>query len=53
MCFTQVRQLFDAGIRVCINTDDPGIMNIDLPGEYQIWRVSRCDSGISILYDVL
>ena len=32
------RMLFEAGVRVCVNTDDPGIMHIDLPGEYQIWR---------------
>ena len=33
-----VKKLYDAGIKVSVNTDDPGIMNLTLPGEYQIWH---------------
>ncbi len=32
------RRLWEHGIPVCVNTDDPGIMSIDLNGEWDIWR---------------
>ena len=31
-----IRQLFERGIAVCLNTDDPGISGIDLPHEYDV-----------------
>ena len=31
-----LKRLYEAGVRVSINTDDPGIMNLTLPGEYAI-----------------
>jgi adenosine deaminase len=31
------RQLWEFGIPMCVNTDDPGIMGIDLNHEYDIW----------------
>jgi len=33
-----VRRLYDHGIRVCVNTDDPGIMDLTLTGEYALWH---------------
>ena len=33
-----VRALWKYGIPVSINTDDPGIMAIDLNSEYDVWR---------------
>ena len=32
------RQIMDAGIRTTVNTDDPGIMNIDIMDEYRLLR---------------
>src|SRR5690606_33197684 len=31
-----IRKLMENGIRVTINTDDPGIFNCDLNGEYKL-----------------
>ncbi|NIM69662.1 MAG: adenosine deaminase [Xanthomonadales bacterium] len=31
-----IRRLAEAGVRFCLNTDDPGISNIDLAHEYEI-----------------
>ncbi len=31
-----IRELWDAGISVSVNTDDPGFFNCDLVGEYEI-----------------
>lgn len=31
-----VRRLLDFGLKLCLNTDDPGISGIDLPHEYNI-----------------
>eukprot|EP00038_Savillea_parva_P012567 m.205512 g.205512 ORF g.205512 m.205512 type:complete len:425 (+) comp22969_c0_seq1:138-1412(+) len=33
-----VRRLWEAGIRVCPNTDDPCIMAIDARSEWELWR---------------
>jgi adenosine deaminase len=33
-----IRKLFDAGVRVTINTDDPGIFNTDMTKEYSLAR---------------
>ena len=33
-----MRELYKHGVKVCVNTDDPGIMNLTLPAEYQIWH---------------
>jgi adenosine deaminase len=44
-----IRKLSDLGVRVSINTDDPGIQNIDLTGEYdlamQTFGFTRADLG--------
>ncbi len=32
------RQIMEAGIRTTVNTDDPGIMNIDIMDEYRLLR---------------
>lgn len=42
-CFPSVeahpaRKLWDFGIPLSINTDDPGIMALDMAGEYAIWH---------------
>jgi len=41
-CFPEgehpARELWDFGIPLCINTDDPGIMSLDLQGEYELWH---------------
>jgi len=31
-----IRQLADRGVRFCLNTDDPGISNIDIAHEYKV-----------------
>eukprot|EP00921_Rhytidocystis_pertsovi_P012875 GHVQ01020911.1.p1 GENE.GHVQ01020911.1~~GHVQ01020911.1.p1 ORF type:complete len:192 (+),score=22.54 GHVQ01020911.1:451-1026(+) len=31
-----IRELYQSGVRVCINTDDPGIMDIDINDEYRL-----------------
>lgn len=31
-----IKELADAGVRFCLNTDDPGISNIDIQHEYQV-----------------
>lgn len=31
-----IKQLYDAGVRICINTDDAGIFNTDISHEYQM-----------------
>ncbi len=31
-----IRKLADAGVRFCLNTDDPGISNINIQHEYQV-----------------
>lgn len=35
-----VRRLFDAGVQITLNTDDPGLFDCDLLGEYAIARES-------------
>ncbi|GAB5356169.1 hypothetical protein AAMO2058_000268000 [Amorphochlora amoebiformis] len=41
-CFEEgehpAKKLWEYGIPICINTDDPGIMSLDLQGEYKIWH---------------
>jgi len=32
------RTLWNFGIPLCVNTDDPGIMSLDLQGEYRLWH---------------
>ena len=32
------RKLWEYGIPLCVNTDDPGIMGVDLNNEWDIWR---------------
>ncbi|QQG35713.1 MAG: adenosine deaminase [Micavibrio aeruginosavorus] len=31
-----LRRLYDAGVRVCLNSDDPGLFGCSLAGEYQV-----------------
>jgi len=31
-----IKLFLDSGIKVCINTDDPGIMDLTLQGEYHL-----------------
>lgn len=31
-----IRKLIDSGVKTCINTDDPGIFNLDLTHEYEV-----------------
>jgi adenosine deaminase len=33
-----LRKLFDAGVMVCLNSDDPGIFGCSLAGEYEVAR---------------
>jgi len=30
------KRLLERGVRLCLNTDDPGISGIDLPHEYEV-----------------
>ncbi len=43
-----VRKLFDAGVRIVLNTDDPDMFHTDLVGEYCIARDAFCFSELEL-----